>query len=70
MAKYYYSNDCLHCSQERCPKYKDCWRAELGRMLAERAKHDEFAIASFYMPSEDKDLSNCEYFVDKEEYKL
>lgn len=62
MAQYYYNSDYMHCSQERCPKHDKCWRFELGKMCK--------GIASFYMPDKDKDLSNCDYFINKEEYKI
>ena len=62
MAQYYYNSDYMHCSQEQCPKHEKCWRFELGKMCK--------GIASFYMPDKDKDLSNCDYFIDKKEYKI
>ena len=62
MESYYYNADYMHCSQERCPKHDRCWRFELGKMCN--------GIASFYMPDKDKDLSNCDYFIDKKEYKI
>ena len=62
MAQYYYNADYMHCSCERCPQHEKCWRFELGKMCK--------GIASFYMPDKDKYLSNCDYFIDKKEYKI
>lgn len=62
MERYYYNADYMHCSQERCPKHDNCWRFELWKMCK--------GIASFYMPDKDKDLSECDYFIDKKEYKI
>lgn len=62
MAQYYYNSDYMHCSQERCPKHEKCWRFELGKQCK--------GIASFYMPEPDKDLTKCEFYIDKEKYRI
>jgi len=62
MSKYYYNRDYMHCSQDRCPRHKKCWRYWLGKQCK--------GIASYYMPEPDKDLAECEFFINKEEYKI
>ena len=62
MSNYYYFEDYMHCSQDRCPRHEECWRYYLGK----RCK----GVASYYMPKEDEDLSKCEYFIDKENFKI
>ena len=62
MAKYYYYGDYMHCSQDRCPRHEECWRYELGKMCK--------GIATFYTPDKDEDLSKCEYFLNKENYRM
>ena len=59
-----YQHDMLHCSQDNCPKREQCYRFFLGQDF----KNHGYQYASFYMPSKDKDLNECEYFINKKEY--
>lgn len=62
MAKYYYFEDYMHCNQDQCPRHEECWRYELGKMCND--------TTWFYTPDKDKDLSECEYFINKENFKI
>ena len=66
MSNYYYSSDYMHCSQDRCPRHKKCWRYQLGIDIKTQESH----IASYFKPSPDEDLSNCKRFIDKRQYKI
>ena len=60
-----YQHDMLHCSQDNCPKKEQCYRFFLGQDF----KNHEYQYASFYMPSKDKNLNECEHFINKKEYE-
>ena len=62
MAQYLYTNDYMHCSCERCPQHEKCWRFELWIMCEGKESH--------YLPDEHEDLAKCEFFIDKEKYKI
>ena len=64
--KYHYNHDMMHCSQKQCPKRKTCWRYQLGLDMMGHG----YTLASFYFPSINEDLSNCEYYIDKRQYKI
>ena len=59
-----YFHDMTHCSQDKCPKKEQYYRFFLGQNF----KNHDYQYASFYMPDKDKDLSECEYFINKKEY--
>jgi hypothetical protein len=63
--EYYYSNDVMHCHQERCKKHDRCWRYQLSKDIAAHG----FTYASYFRPSEDEDLSDCKYFIDKKQWR-
>lgn len=60
--KHYYFGDYMHCSQDRCPRHEECWRYELGKMCK--------GTVWLYTPDKDEDLSECECFINKENYRI
>lgn len=62
MAQYYYNSDYMHCPCEQCPKHDKCWRFELWKMWE--------GVATVYLPDPDKDLAKCDFFIDKENYRI